>query len=141
MKGEAADLAAIRAVHDRYLAMDRKDLNEHVRELWSADPDCVYFNYSGRTLRGVEQWLEYEGAVLPKLRFIRRWEPFEEVIRVHGDRGWITCSRIAEIEWLGEGESPIPTGPFLSRSTQIYHREPEGWRVVHAHFSPMCVDP
>ena len=56
-------------------------------------------------------------------------------IRVYGDAAW------AEFNWdfvarLKKDGSPLNT---KGRETQIYRKEPAGWRLVHVHYSGMPI--
>ncbi|MEX0945750.1 MAG: nuclear transport factor 2 family protein [Acidimicrobiia bacterium] len=135
------DLRTIEAMHERYLVLNGEVNYEKLPELWSAYPDNWYFNLTGHNYHGLEHWLDLWRHYHGKIITVSPWESHDRVIRVDGDVAWVTCARTAEIIWKGEGEAPTQTGPVESRSTEIYYREPDGWRVVHAHFSRSSSEP
>jgi len=55
------------------------------------------------------------------------WSDHHAAVVVEGDVGWITSQVLIE--------SPNLDPPFIGRGTEIYVRRPEGWRLIHAHWS------
>jgi hypothetical protein len=55
----------------------------------------------------------------------------------------IWCERQTHSDWVGT--DPMPTRPygkdFVSRSTMVFRKEGDDWRVVHVHFSPASEGP
>jgi ketosteroid isomerase-like protein len=127
--------------HAEYLKVNAELDATRLRELWSEDPRNVFFNLSGHNYQGLEHWLALWEYYRPRLKAVIPWTPFDEVARVEGDVGWVTCSRYTQLQWVCEGSSPFNEDVLLSRSTLIYVRKDGKWRVAHAHFSPMNVMP
>lgn len=55
------------------------------------------------------------------------WTEVHRSVRVVGEVGWHTSHLALESGSLAE--------PFLGRATEIWVRQPEGWRLAHAHWS------
>jgi len=137
MNSRDGDRAEIERVHERYLEINgRLDFDE-LPKIWSSDPDYWWFNLSGHNYKGLDHWLDLWRYYQPRLETVSPWRSFDRVIGVRGDVGWLTCRRTCELKWVGEGDSPFREGqPLASRSTEIYVREPDDWKVVHVHYSP-----
>jgi ketosteroid isomerase-like protein len=141
MTDAEADRRAIEAVHEEYLRVNGLIDPEGLRKIWSADPTNQYFNLSGHNYQGLEHWLRLWDYYTPRLRITKPWRSFNRLVRVEGDVGWITCERSVELHSDGTEDVPPWEGEVRSRSTEIYHREPDGWKVVHAHYSEMSDAP
>jgi hypothetical protein len=132
----SSDEHEILRVHDEYLKVNAELDADGLRELWSADPRNIFFNLSGHNYHGLDHWCALWDYYRPRLKAVIPWTPFDQIARVVGDVGWVTCSRYTQLKWVGEGPSPFSEDVLLSRSTMVFVREREGWRAVHAHFSP-----
>jgi ketosteroid isomerase-like protein len=136
------DRAEIFRQHKAYLEANSVLDPTKLVGVWGPDPSNVYFNLSGHTYRGLDQWsrlwdyyrdrLDYGGVP---------YTSWDQQIRVEGDVGWLTSSRFGITKWVGIEESPFPEGFTPSRSTEIFVRSDEGWRCVHTHFSRASTEP
>lgn len=108
--GERRDFAALRAFHAEDASFSR----------WSNRP--------GGTLLDVEAAHEEEEAAFGSLASETRVAPEEIRVDRFGDVAVSTFS----VRVRG------PDGAVLrrTRGTLVWHQRPEGWRIVHEHFSP-----
>lgn len=56
-----------------------------------------------------------------------QWSDYHVVVSVHGDVAWLTSHVLVE-------SRNVPD-PFLGRGTEIYIRRPDGWKLIHGHWS------
>lgn len=124
------DTAAIRGVLGRYAqAADSADL-QVVSGVWSNSPDITFIEPLGN-LRGLAQIRDFYSRVIGAT-FANRHLTMKNVsIHVYGDTAW------SEFDWGFSAKLKSSGTAFESRGTetQIYRREPGGWRIVHAHYS------
>jgi len=130
--------AAADSDHDQIAALIRKyaasidaaDTNL-ASEVWSDSPDVSFIHPLGweHSLAEIKQ--NVYGRIMGGMFSRRKLEPQNPAIHVYGDAGW------SEFVWnfnavrAGSGAALHTTG----RETQIYRREPAGWRLVHVHYS------
>ena len=127
----SADIEAIRSLIERETAaINSKNLPE-LAKIWSQNPEILLFD------------------VPPPGRF-QGWEPiartfqdffdrFEELqmtidsvqVDVRGTFGFATY------DWALSGRMEGQTVMDRGQATVIYRREKDGWRLVHAHYSPV----
>ena len=135
--GSAADRHRLLQRMDEYLDANARFDWEKLQGIWSGTPEAVFFNLNGHTYKGREQWTRlwqyYKDNVTSGY-----WTPFDIGGVVNGDLAVIWCERHTRSEWVGA--DPLPSRPygkdFISRSTMVFRKEKDDWRVVHAHFSP-----
>ena len=140
--GSPADHRRLLERMDEYLDANARFDWEQLQDLWSAAPESVFFNLNGHTYKGREQWTRlwqyYKGNVASGY-----WTPFDIGGVVDGNLAVIWCERQTRSEW--QSSDPMPSRPygkdFVSRSTMVFRRENDDWRVVHVHFSPASETP
>ena len=55
-----------------------------------------------------------------------------------GDVAVVWCHRKTTVRWIGSGPGPENLrleDDYVSRSTMVFRKEDDDWRVVHVHFS------
>jgi len=126
-----ADAGAIQAlVAKEAAAINARDLNQ-LAEIWSEAPEILLFD------------------VPPPGRF-RGWEQVARVFKEFFDRFSDINLTIAEVEVGVEGDLAFASYDWTltgtmgetavrdrGQATAIYRREESGWRLVHAHYSPV----
>jgi uncharacterized protein (TIGR02246 family) len=126
-----ADAGAIQAlVEKEAAAINARDLNQ-LAEIWSEDPEILLFD------------------VPPPGRF-RGWEQVARVFKEFFDRFSDISLTVAEVEIGVEGDLAYASYDWTltgmmgesavrdrGQATSIYRREESGWRLVHAHYSPV----
>lgn len=60
------------------------------------------------------------------------WSDHHAIVQVKGDVAWVTAQTLIE--------SPKLDPPFTGRGTEIYVRRPEGWKLIHGHWSALPED-
>ncbi len=125
----AADTSAIGEAHAALIAaLDAGDADGFVA-LLSTRPELVVFHpmVRGRfssveaVRNGLSHMFEEAGPT--------QWTDVHTMVTVDGDVGWLTGDFILE--------GAAPEEPFLGRTTEIWLRQPDGWRLIHAHWSPL----
>jgi len=126
-----ADAGAVQAlVEKEAAAINARDLNQ-LAEIWSEDPKILLFD------------------VPPPGRF-RGWEQVARVFKEFFDRFSDVNLTVAEVEVGVEGDLAFASYDWTltgsmgeaavrdrGQATSIYRREESGWRLVHAHYSPV----
>lgn len=126
-----ADAGAIRAlVENEAAAINARDLNQ-LAGIWSEAPEILLFD------------------VPPPGRF-RGWGQIARVFQDFFDRFSDISLTVAEVEVGVEGDLAWATYDWnltgtmgetavrdRGQATSIYRREESGWRLVHAHYSPV----
>ena len=124
------DQAAIRSLIDRYAnAADTAD-PAVVSQVWSNSPEVTFIEPLGN-LRGIDQVKSFYTQVMGGMFTDRHLVTKNVAIHVDGDSAW------SEFDWeftakLKSNGSSVDT---RGSETQIYRREPNGWRIVHVHYS------
>lgn len=131
---EAASAASLERdrdeVIDAHLALvdayDRGDADAFVRVL---DPSAELLVFHPR-LQARFDGVDEVRRELPRM-FARlgeaEWSDLHALVNVHGDVAWLTSEVLVE--------SPNLPQPFAGRATEIYVRKPDGWKLVHGHWS------
>jgi ketosteroid isomerase-like protein len=140
--GTSADRHRLLERMSEYLDANARFDWEKLQGLWSSAPEAVFFNLNGHTYEGREHWTRlwqyYRDNVSSGY-----WAPFDIGGVVNGDLAVIWCERQTRSEWVGS--DPVPSRPygkdFTSRSTMVFRKEDDDWRVVHVHFSPASEAP
>ncbi len=124
----ASDTAAIGEAHAALIAaMDAGDTDGFVA-LLSTRPELVIFHPMVRdrftsaedVRKGLPHMFEALGTT--------SWTDVHTMVTVDGDVGWLTG------DFVLESDRPEP---FLGRTTEIWMRQPDGWRLIHAHWSAL----
>ena len=75
---------------------------------------------------GIEEVREAMGRMFARLGGAE-WSDHHLIALVEGDVAWITAQVAVE--------SPSLDPPLIGRGTEIYVRKPDGWKLVHGHWS------
>ncbi|MCW5749049.1 MAG: nuclear transport factor 2 family protein [Alphaproteobacteria bacterium] len=128
--------ALLKLYYDFRLANDGLD-NDKLRKVWSAAPQCVYFNTNGHAYHGIDDWLHIWDHYRTRLKLVKPGGSGTIRITIRGDMALITDDDVGRYwDWMGAQQKPdfLVDKPYI-RATQVCLKEPEGWRVIHAHFS------
>jgi ketosteroid isomerase-like protein len=136
--GSDADREQVLEALHAYLNANATFDSALLAEIWSHAPSSVFFNMNGHTYVGLAQWTRlwkyYRDRVDTGL-----WEPYDINVLIRGDMALVTCHRKTQRRWRGPKSErlayDVDKSAFVSRSTMVMLREPEGWKTVHAHFS------
>lgn len=137
--GSDADREIILKLHLDYLDANTRFDWEMLQPIFSPGDDAVYFNLNGFTYQGREHWTnlwKYYGTQVQS----SFWSPYDIGGIIDANTAVIWCHRRTRRRWVGS-DQPVKDikyndQEFLSRSTMVFRKEEDGWRVVHAHFSP-----
>jgi ketosteroid isomerase-like protein len=92
-------------------------------------PDVGYFDpFLERRLDGIESLRNYYEALRGKIR-IERQEILEPRVQVIGEDVAVLTFRFAS---FGGNEDAL-----LWNCSEVYRRDPEGWRIIHTHWAFM----
>jgi SnoaL-like domain len=135
--GSEDDRKRLRELHDAvFRANDKLDIDA-LRQLWSDDPNNIYFNTNGHVYHGIDDWSYIWDHYRPKMHSTQPAPSYNTRIIIRGDVALIIDEYLWR-HWDWSGSAPRPTyadnSPYL-RSTQACFREGDDWKVVHAHFS------
>ena len=134
--GTAADRAQLSQLYRDWLVANGRLDRERLRELWSDDPDNVFFNNNGYTYHGRHEWLNLWKYLGERMVEAQPSTPGGLRIIIRGDMAVITEERgVRRWNWFGAGEPRFTPAPYV-RSTLVVVRDGGDWKVVHAHFSP-----
>ncbi len=127
--GGAKDQEAVQAlVQQEVHAMNARDLKV-LSQVWSQTPDITLFDVSPP---GRFQGWDSIGRTFNDF-FGRLAEPHMAIegldVRVTGDSAWATY------DWSISGRLDAATLEDRGRTTSVYRREKEGWKLVHEHVS------
>jgi len=129
----SADADAIRALIAKYAKSVSDADTSLAAEVWLNSPDVSFINPVGHE-HGFEQIKQDVYVHLMGEPFSERNLPVRDVsVHVYGDAAW------AEFYWdfaakLRKDGKPVETH---GRETQIYQKQPDGWRLAHVHYSAM----
>jgi ketosteroid isomerase-like protein len=141
--GNEIDRKRVMEQFHAYLEANSKfDWTRLSQEIWSADPDAVFFNLNGHTYNGRDHWVRLWQYYKQHMS-TGEWIPYDIGGVVGADVATIWCHRHTKIRWTGTDQRPKERhedADFVSRSTMTFHKEGGEWRVVHVHFSPASTD-
>ena len=139
--GSEADRETLLALHAAYLEANARFDWEALAGIWSGAEWAAFFNLNGHTYTGREHWIRLWKYYAGKLE-TGAWTPYDLGGTIAGDLAAIWCHRKTRLRWVDEDEKPsaLHDADFVSRSTMVFQREAEGWRVVHVHFSEASAD-
>lgn len=126
-----ADAGAIQAlVRKEAAAINARDLNQ-LAEIWSEDPKILLFDVPppGR-FRGWDQVARVFKQFFDRFSDVNLTVDKVEV-GVEGDLAF------ASYDWILTGMMGETAVRDRGQATSIYRREESGWRLVHAHYSPV----
>jgi ketosteroid isomerase-like protein len=136
--GTEQDRAAILKLHDDYIDANARFDWQKLQPIWSAAPEALFFNLNGHTYNGREHWTrlwKFYGQNVQS----SYWTPYDIGGVVSDDMAVIWCHRKTKRRWTGKEEPPkdihYDETEFVTRSTMVFRKEDNAWRVVHAHFS------
>ena len=129
------DDIAIRQLVAMYAkSVDDADVSLAAR-VWLDSPDVSFIHPLGHE-HGFEQIKQHVYKHLMGETFSeRKLSPPDIAVHVHGDSAWV------EFYWdfnakFRKDRSPITTH---GRESQVYWKMPNGWRLVHVHYSAMPI--
>ena len=135
--GSKQDRDEIIAMHRAYLDANTNDLSaSDLRKIWSADPNCVFFNGTGYNYYGIDDWLKLWEYFRPRVKIVEPWKSMD--VRLVGDdkTAVVTSIRTARGKWTGKTAAPEWTEkPWRSRATEVFRKENGAWKCVHIHIS------
>ena len=136
-EGTEKDRNDLLALHRGYLDANSKGLNvEALREVWSDNPDCVWFNSTGYNYHGIEEWACLWEFFGPRVDVTEPWRSMDVRLIGNNEYAVITCERTARGNWKSAEYEPHWTGdPWPSRSTEVFAKEDGEWICVHVHIS------
>jgi hypothetical protein len=122
-----------------YLDANSKFDWEMLRDkIWSATPETTFFNLNGHTYNGRDHWVRLWQYYKQHLA-TGEWIPYDIGGIVGTDVAVLWCHRKTKLRWVGTDPRPADRRhedkDFVSRSTMVFRRENNDWRVVHVHFS------
>jgi hypothetical protein len=109
-----------------------------LRELWSDNPDNVFFNSNGHSYYGLDDWLKIWDYYRPRMQALKPGGSGQIRIIVRDGMAVIIDDHSGHTRvrrWKGESSSPTIVENACSRVTMVCAREGASWKVVHAHFS------
>jgi hypothetical protein len=128
--------ALLKLYYDLRLANDALD-KKALRNVWSTDPECIFFNTNGHAYQGIEDWDHIWDHYKTRLRLVKPGGSGTIRITIRGDMALITDDDVGRYwDWTGNKERPdfLVDQPYI-RATQVCLKEKDGWRAIHAHFS------
>ena len=137
--GTESDRQKVLEKHAIYIAANGKMDWETLRDqLWSDASEGTFFNLNGHTYKGREPWIELWKYYTKNLQ-TGDWTPFDMGGVINEDLAVVWCHRNTHIKWVG-GENRADgkmhdDKEFHSRSTMVFRKEKDDWRVIHVHFS------
>ncbi len=138
--GSEQDKKELLQLHLDYLDANTNNLDEALlRQAWSADPACVFFNSTGYNYYGIEDWLKLWQHFRPRLENTEPRRSQDVRLIGNGQVASIVCVRTARITWKGDEETPpFANKLWRSRSTEVCMREGDKWKCVHVHISHLA---
>jgi ketosteroid isomerase-like protein len=132
--GSPADQQRILELYKDFLVANDAIDNDHLRRLWSDDPQYVFFNLNGYQYYGLDDWLTVWDFYRPRFQRNKRYTTGNLSILIDRDMGVVLADQGGRYkDWIGTepGDSPQHY-----RASVVYVRKSDGdWTVVHAHFS------
>jgi len=141
--GSEADRSRVLERLHEYLEANASFDWGQLQDIWSGEPEAVFFNLNGHTYKGREHWTRLWQFYQPNVRS-GYWTPFDLGGVVSNDLAVVWCERHTQSEWIGRDPPPQARRygvSFISRSTMVFRKEAGDWRVVHVHFSEASTVP
>lgn len=136
--GADQDRRDIAQVYEKYRAANETVDSKVLPEVFSGSSEARYFNLNGFTYNSRDHWTKL-------------WRYYSKFINSGPGHGFDAHGEISgdlAVIWLHRRTAIIPLTTdsvstnwpvagkeYLSRATVAFVREPEGWRIVHVHFS------
>jgi len=133
----AADQNEIAQLVAKYArSIDGAD-TELASQVWLNSPDVSFIHPLGHE-HGFDQIKQnVYGHLMGETFSERKLSPHDISVHVHGDSAWVEFYWDFAAKFRKDG-SPVTTH---GRETQVYWKMPNGWRLVHVHYSAMPVSP
>jgi ketosteroid isomerase-like protein len=112
-----------------------------LREIWRDREDSVYFNSNGFNYYGFQDWLGIWRYYGPRFTLIKPATLGRVHMIVRQDLAVVTDGAVDRLFGVSEEVDgpPIASHPLM-RATMVYTREEDGWKCVHAHYSPAAIE-
>lgn len=136
--GTAQDREGILATYEQYRVANQTGDWEKLANVFSPSSEARFFNLNGFTYNDRDHW-------------VRLWQYYSKHINagpglsfdahghISGDLAVVYLHRRSRLDALTDHPDarnwPVLGKEYMSRATVVFHREPEGWRIIHAHFS------
>ncbi len=133
--GSAQDIASIESVIQRYAdSITHYDLKE-AEQIWQTDDRTTYIHPRGNEY-GWKAIRDHFYGVTMHDHFVKRQLFVHDInIQVYGDMAVSVFYWDFPAVFRSDGTEVTTHG----RETQVYNRTPEGWKIVHVHYSQMPV--
>lgn len=136
-----SDRDAILHVHNEWWEANREvDVPRMQQCFVPGGERYLMYNLNGHPYWGMEEktalWeaLHAFGVRIPDIE-----QPINLRLDIHGDFAWLACDGVIRLT-SPEPIPNLPTDPMRVRSTEIFERTDDGWRIVHFHCSPHAPD-
>jgi len=136
--GSEADRARIAEQHFNYLDANAVFDWPRLPDIFSGADYATFFNLNGHTYDGRTHWTKLWQYYQTRLT-AGFWTPFDIKGIISGDLATVWCHRTTKSTWVGPEPDPEKDhrkdAEFVSRSTMVFAKEADDWRVIHVHFS------
>ena len=136
--GTESDRVEILRLHDDYIDANTRYDWEKLRPIFSPSDRATFFNLNGFTYAGRDQWIRLWKYYATQVSSTH-WTPYDFGGEIGATIAVVWCQRTSRRSWVG-ADKPVKDfnyddKSFMTRSTMVFHKEGDAWRVVHAHFS------
>ena len=133
--GSAQDIASIKSIIQRYAdSITHYNLKE-AEQIWQTDDRTTYVHPRGNEY-GWKAIRDHFYGVTMHDHFVKRQLFVHDInIQVYGDMAVSVFYWDFPAVFRSDGTEVTTHG----RETQVYNRTPEGWKIVHVHYSQMPV--
>lgn len=135
--GSDEDRRKVAEQHFNYLDANAVFDWQRLPDIFSGSDNATYFNLNGHTYNGRGPWTKLWQYYKTRIK-AGFWTPYDLTGFISGDLATVWCHRTTKTEWIGS-ESDLDANrkadDFVTRSTMVFVREGETWRVMHVHFS------
>jgi ketosteroid isomerase-like protein len=139
--GSEADQRAVLRLHHEFLTANDAIDPPHLRDIWSHDPDCYFFNTNRHTYYGLEDWLKVWDLYGPRYRRVRPYTTGNIRIWISGDMALTTGDYGGRNkEWIS-ADAMSSSNPKFYRLTTVATKQGGTWKTIHAHFSDQSLGP
>ena len=126
--------ALIRRTEEAEVAFIRGDMRTYLKLITHSDDYTLMAPFGGPPRRGFDR----SSARMTELsRFFKSGTGRLEVAQTYASGGLVVLVMIARMRGEVGG---LPEQPWSLRVTQVYRRDPQGWRLVHRHADPLAHD-
>lgn len=126
-----SDEAAIANVIDKYVQTINNADTTLTSKIWSHDPNVSFIGPTGRYSTYKEIMKNFIIGVWDKKFTDRHLQKDDVKINVNGNMAWV------EFKWKFDAIRKEDGKPHNTKGieTQIFKKEPDGWKLVHVHYS------